>query len=397
MKICMLGQSFLPKVGGEELGMDLLAREFLKRGHEVTVHVQHRAWLKSAPRLDVPYRLAWYRKARSRRWAIPFLQRSLKQLHRDWPFEILYCRKLYPPGYAALLASRVLRVPLVLSLHDTWTVKSPPESTGRVAAVRSSLLAKERRAASETLTAADAIIALNQHMRAYILSLCPTCADRVHLIPNGVEVDCFTRPARTDGAMARRYANQHGRYFLFMGRLDRSKGVDILIEAFRLVLANHPDAMLIIAGDGSEKHALQQQTRAAGLEEHVHWAGVVRGEDRIWLMQHALCVVVPSRVEPFGKVTVEAFACGTPVVGSRLGGIAELIEPGINGLLTEAGDVAGLGQSLRQLLTDPVGRDRMGVQARATAQRYAIPVVAQQCLTVFDRAIQLRQEDPPGL
>ena len=387
----MLGQSFLPRVGGEELGMDLLAREFTKAGHHVTVHVQHASWLKSPPKLDLPYRVVWYRKARSRHWTAPFLRRSLKRLYKSWPYDILYCRKLYPAGFAALQAARDVQVPLVLSLHDSWTAKAKARRSNPVAAMMSPLAAKERKQVYQTLDETDAIIALNEYMRTYILGVCPTCSKRLHVIPNGVDVDCFVRPAIGTGPLALQYAEQRGHFFLFMGRLGYVKGLDVLIEAFRMVAKRDPDIMLIVAGEGPEGPALRQRVKAIGLEDRIHFVGTVQGDDRAWLMQNALGFVLPSRIETFGKVTVEAFACGTPVIGSRLGGIAELIQPGLNGLLVEPGDADVLGRGMCELLDDPQGRERMRVHARATAQRYAGPTVAQQYLALFEQVVSQRQ------
>jgi glycosyltransferase involved in cell wall biosynthesis len=383
MKICILGQSFLPKLGGEELGLDLRAREYVKQGHDVVVHVQNPAWFAAPPVLDVPYRLVWYRKMRSRHWAVPFLRRSLLRLYRDWPYDVIDCHKLYPPAVAGFQAAQACSSSLVITPHDTWSVKTlgPPRSGFNW--LRARIAAWELKRACEALEKADAVTAMNRFMRDYLAGLCPNCVPHLHVIPNAVELEDLVQTVPDTCAMARRYGNVKRKYFLFLGRLVAQKGVDVLIEAFQMVVQRHPSSLLIIAGSGPEQDRLKRQAEGNGLTNCIHFVGPVRSDDRVWLLQHALSVVVPSRFEPFGKVTVEAFACGTPAVGTSVGGITELIDNGRNGILVPVDDAAKLAQGLCDMLTDTASRQRMGQEARKTAAGYKWSLVAGQFLTLF--------------
>lgn len=387
----MLGQSFLPKIGGEELGLDLRARQYVNEGHDVVVLVQHSSLLGTPGKLDVPYKLVRYRKARSRHWAVPFLHRALLRLYREWPFDVIDCHKLYPTAVAALQAAKTCRSCLVITLHDTWSVAPTAARVGLFSSLRTRLNEGARRRACQALEEADAVTAMNESMRKYLIGLCPRCVNHLHVIPNIVDVQRLAQPAGASGQMAQRYSCVKGRYLLFLGRLARIKRVDVLIEAFRIVARTNPDVLLIIAGDGSEMSNLQQQVRAADLTNHIRFVGTVLDDEKTWLLQNALCLVLPSRFETFGVVVVESFACGTPVLASRVGGIAELVQPGKNGMLVDVGDANALARSLCDLLNDVDGLRRMRSQARETANGYSCASVAGEFLALFEELLRRRR------
>jgi len=166
------------------------------------------------------------------------------------------------------------------------------------------------------------------------------------------------------------------RELLYIGRLERRKGVDLLIEAAADVLADYPRAKLrLIGGDTltgpferSMRAHLERRLRAIEpsvadrimLEDALPREALMRAIDRAW------CVVIPSRWENFPNVCLEAMSAGTLVVGSSAGGMGELIEPGVSGLLCAGGDKADLVRALREALAcSPADRARLGEGARA--------------------------------
>ena len=223
MKICVFTQSFLPKVGGQEIVVDQLAREYVRAGHEVVVQAQNSSWLTKPASLGVPYGLEWYRKPRSRHWAVPVLRRSLLRLHRAWPYDVIHCHKLYPGGYAALQAAQRCRVPLVVTSHDAWTVNVDARQDQHGFTLAAHWQQQERGRVCQTLEQADAVTALSGFMQQWLTGLCPNCASRLHVIPNGVDLERFAQPVGDGGAMARRYAPLKGRFLLFLGRLTSIK------------------------------------------------------------------------------------------------------------------------------------------------------------------------------
>lgn len=157
--------------------------------------------------------------------------------------------------------------------------------------------------------------------------------------------------------------------FVAAGRLAPEKGFDLLIEAFRHVVAKHPDWRLRIYGRGPQEAALQQQIEAAGLSEHVLLMGpTARLEHE---MASASGFVLSSRYEGFGLVIVEAMHVGLPVISFDCPhGPAEIIHHGETGLLVPAGDIPALAEAMNQLIEHPEERSRIGRAGRDAAGRF---------------------------
>jgi glycosyltransferase involved in cell wall biosynthesis len=154
----------------------------------------------------------------------------------------------------------------------------------------------------------------------------------------------------------------------YIGRLDRPKGVDILIKAFALLIADQPNLELLIAGkpliqNQEYLQSLKQLAIELEIETHVHFLGHVN--DTVSLYQASDVVVLPSIwSEPFGKVVIEAMACGTPVVASRVGGIPEILSEAFEGRLFEPRNVSDLAKTLTQVLDWKITNPQLGTACR---------------------------------
>lgn len=168
----------------------------------------------------------------------------------------------------------------------------------------------------------------------------------------------------------------------FIGRLDYSKGVDILINAFEKVQSFHPGARLVIVGDGKQHLSLQQL--AVDKKVNVRFTGAVSYQSVFTFLQTFTCLAVPSRTDNLPTVILESFSCCTPVVASNAGGIPDMIEDGKNGLLFEKENTANLADKLITLLGDKEARSRFAENARAVfLEKYCVdtlPVRIEQLL-----------------
>jgi GalNAc-alpha-(1->4)-GalNAc-alpha-(1->3)-diNAcBac-PP-undecaprenol alpha-1,4-N-acetyl-D-galactosaminyltransferase len=174
-------------------------------------------------------------------------------------------------------------------------------------------------------------------------------------------------------------ANDRGRFRVIgLGRLDRQKGFDLLVEAFAHVARSFLDWDLVIFGDGPERSVLQRLIEQHNLQERVKLAGVTSDPDREFAASHILAF--PSRYEGFANALAEGLAVGLPAIGHRgVSGVEEMIVANKTGLLVErrAGTDA-LAEGLRRLMASPELREQLGAQARRHMERWPPSKILQQ-------------------
>lgn len=148
------------------------------------------------------------------------------------------------------------------------------------------------------------------------------------------------------------------------GRLCASKGQDVLLRALPAVVREHPEVEVFFAGGGPERERLERLAEELGMNGRVRFLGAVERGRLLEMMGEAAVTVVPSREEAFGLVNIESMAMGTPVVASRVGGIAEIVRDGVDGMLFEPGNPEALAACLVRMLKDGRMREEMGRNAR---------------------------------
>lgn len=204
---------------------------------------------------------------------------------------------------------------------------------------------------------------------------------RVRIVPNPIDERLFTpagEPAETPGSL------------LIVGRVERNKGQDLLVEALPEVRRAVPEAHLITVGaDGGARAELEQRARAAGIAEAVTFAGPRPRQELPASYRDASICVVPSRFEAFPYTALEAMACGRPVIAARVGGLGELIEDGRDGILVEPESPAALAQAIIGLLRDAPERRRLAEAARQRVlDAYAAGKVAARMVDHYGEAIR---------
>jgi glycosyltransferase involved in cell wall biosynthesis len=374
MRICLFTSTFLPKIGGHEVAMDELAKRLTAMGHEVVVLAQTASRWRWRERLDRPYRIEWFSKPISQKWAIGKFQRVLARLHRRWPFEIIHTFSSYPTGFAALKLSSNARVPLII------TSQGGDLAEGSRYEDRPVVMERIRR----TLRESTAVTNISRYMRDRALAIEPGCEPRLHDIPNGVDLAAIqTVPT---GMAAPFPALQDVPFALFLGRFHPRKGIDVLIRAWGK--ADLGNARLALAGRGREDESLRELAKATPGSDRIDFLGPVHGSAKLWVLQNAAVVVAPTRTwEGMPVVVLEALACGRPVIGTNVGGIIDLVHPDQNGLLVEPEDIDGLALALRDLMNDPARRERMSAGATASAAPYDWGIVAGQYVKLYQACL----------
>jgi starch synthase len=185
-------------------------------------------------------------------------------------------------------------------------------------------------------------------------------------------------------------------YALFVGRISEQKGIFQLLEAARGL---PKDVQLVLCASSPDTPELLARLEAAvaGRPE-IRWLNAMLPvPEVVQLYSHAAVFVCPSIYEPFGLINLEAMACGTPVVASRVGGIPEVVVDGETGWLVEPGDAAALGRALRHALADPGRARRMGEAGRQRVEgHFSWERIAARTMTVYEEAIESHREGTPA-
>jgi len=205
-----------------------------------------------------------------------------------------------------------------------------------------------------------------------------------HIVPFGVDLTLFHQ---AQSAPLRRPLGLNGSLVVgYMGRFVPEKGLDTLIEAARMLYQEQPtlDFRVLLVGSGPGEDALRQQIAAAGLTDRFHFTGSIPHDQAGDYLRCMDIFVLPSRTTPswkeqFGRVIIEALACGVPVVGSDSGQIPHLIRETKGGMVFAEGDASDLAQKLLALASDRSLRQEMGQNGSNSVQaKYTFEAVAGQ-------------------
>jgi glycogen(starch) synthase len=199
--------------------------------------------------------------------------------------------------------------------------------------------------------------------------------NRIHLIPPGVNPSLFEGPFEDPFASIGRPR------VLFVGRLSPQKGVSTLVAAAGLL--EHPSAQVLLVGDGPERKALEREAKRIGVGDHMHFVGFLAHDRLPAVLVHADLLVLPSIYEELGTVLLEAMQAALPIVASNIGGIPDVIEDGVNGLLVPPGEPEALARAIDRLLADRDLARRLSEGAHERAKDYDWEVLAERVLRVY--------------
>lgn len=290
-------------------------------------------------------------------------------------------------GWAAHLLKRYWDTPFVQMFHTTAHMKNA------VVPAAQRETPERSRIERQLVDLADSIVAANPDERADIIWRQHAPADKTCTIPPGVDTALFKPLDRAESRDALGL-DASRQIVLFVGRIDPIKGIDVLLRAAKIVAEDGTRAplFLFVGGDlnpaGAPDGALAEiatQANELGIAHLCTFAGS-RPQNQLPLYYSAAdVVVVPSRYESFGLAAVEAMACGTPVVASRVGGLTFTVDDEETGLLVPYGDPNALAEELCRVLDDPAIGRRMGALAHIAAQRFAWESVAHSVFGLYER------------
>ena len=377
LRVALLTREYPPEVyGGAGVHVTYLARE-LAPLVDLTVHCQ------GADRPDAVAHRPWDLLADANQ-ALQVVSADLSMAAAVGPgmnsAQLLHSHTWYA-NLAGHLGAMLYDIPHVMTMHSLEALRPwKAEQLGGGYTVSSWC---ERVAAAS----AAAVVAVSEGMRADIMAAYPEIpAERIRVIRNGIDTTEYRPDPNTD--VLERYGVDLARpYVIFVGRITRQKGVPVLLRAASGLI---PEAQLVLlAGAADTQEQLVEVTELVdGLRatrSGVFWIPeMLPKHDVIQLLTHATVFAIPSIYEPLGIVNLEAMACGTAVVGSRTGGIPEVVADGETGLLVPTGEPEPLAAALNTLLSDPDRAAAMGQAGRKRAvAEFGWPAIAAQTADLY--------------
>jgi glycogen synthase len=376
VRVALLPSAYWPSVGGVEELTRRLANQLVSGGDQVEVwtirHPRHlpaeelvdglrvRRFTLPMPRSH-PAALARFPAAAGR--ALWTLSRAASEFRPD----LLHVQCFSANGVYATALAAWKRLRLVVTLQGE-TVMDDQDIYERSVVLRAGLRLAVRRAAAVT---ACSRFTLDDAVERFGLR-----AGRGLVVPNGVET-------AGDGGTPRPVAVPFDRFVLGLGRVVAKKGFDLLLEAFARVARHRPGLGLVLAGDGPARAGLVAQAARLGLADRVHFPGTLGRAEVAWAMGAAEVFVLPSRVEPFGIVVLEALRAGRPLVVSSRGGAGEIVRHEREGLVADPLDSAQLAGSIARLLDDRALAGRLAEAGRRRVRDFDWGAVAGEYRDIY--------------
>jgi glycosyltransferase involved in cell wall biosynthesis len=379
MNILLLTSDFLPNIGGMASHALELARAHVGNGHRLelvhpvfgsdTWHVEEMEGF-TVHKLFIDSQTPKIKHLRYVRAVGDYIRR----LHAATPFDVLHWHDLTPNCWTTWTLRNLL--PLVWTNHTSNYLEMYESPTGRF---RIKLF----------LGHADAVISPSRELHEKSAAT-GIAAERNFSISNGVDAGKF-HPENSFGVIDKDYAIDPARPVIICPRrLEPKNGVEYFIRAIPLVRSQKPEVQFIIVGGGfpEERKRFEALLKEAGEAHDVFFTGNVPNTSMPKFYALASIAALPSLMEATSISGLEAMASGLPLVGTRVGGIPEIIEDGMSGMLVEPRSPEQLAEAFLALLEDAELRNRLGAGARQRVEEeFAWPEIARRTVAVYEAAI----------
>ena len=379
---CMkIGITCYPTYGGSgvvatELGIELAARgheihfitysqPFRLAGRDGSIHY-HEVPVSNYPLFEFPpYDLA--------------LASRMSEVADFYSLDLLHVHYAIPHSVSALLAKQMLAtegksLPFVTTLHGTDIT---------LVGLDRSYLPITRFSIDQS----DGVTAISDYLKQRTVEAFNTTRD-IEVVRNFVNCDVYVRKPELVAAMRPQYAAANERLLVHLSNFRPVKRVQDVVEIFARIAKQVPSRLMFI-GDGPDRSAAEWLAVKHGVQHQIHFLGK---QDNVHeLLPLADLMLMPSELESFGLAALEAMACNVPAIATRVGGVPELIEDGVNGLLYNVGDVEAMTEGALRLLQDEEQLRTMAAAARKTAQdnfcaSRVIPLYEQYYERVLERS-----------
>lgn len=353
MKILMLTWEYPPRVvGGISKVVYDLSHKMVKEGNEVTVVTykdgDNVKYYENDKGVEV-YRVDNYmiRPNNFIDWIMQLnfnmITKANEIINKNGKFDVIHAHD-WLVAYSAKSIKESYNIPLISTIHATESGRNNGihDETQRYINDSEWMLTYE----------SSEVIVNSNYMKNEVQRLFGLPYDKINVIPNGVNLQLFSN-VNIDYDFRRQYAMDNEKIILYVGRLVYEKGIQNLIAAMPKILERYHDSKLIICGRGGMIDELREQVKYLGIENKVYFAGYCDSKKMQKMYKCADVAVFPSTYEPFGIVAIESMLSGTPTIVSDVGGLNEIIEHGVTGMKSYAGNANSVADSVLALLFDP--------------------------------------------
>ncbi|MEM2272887.1 MAG: glycosyltransferase family 4 protein [Candidatus Bathyarchaeia archaeon] len=363
-----------------------LAREIAKKGHTIHIITLEFPGAPSYEEIDgekihrVPIELG---HPNFITWTLlfnHFMEKRIADVSKHEKFDIIHAHDwLVAP--ASISSKHYLGAPLVSTIHST--------EVGRAQGLHSPdsflidgfewwLTYESKR-----------IIVASYAMKSEVEEHFRLPSEKIEVIPNGIDISKYEINVDRNSVKRRLGIDPSERIVLFIGRLVPQKGVEYLIMAAPKIFDQHPEARIIIVGNGWIKDNLWNLAYSTGYSHKITFLGFLSDQDTIELTLSSDVLVVPSVYEPFGIVALEGMAAGIPVVASNVGGLAEIIEHDRTGFLAYKESPDSIAWGVNKILSDPSYAHWLAQNAKKKVREaYSWEAVAKRTVEVYKKTLE---------
>lgn len=391
LKILLYVNNFLPKIGGKEIVVFNIAKQYKKMGHDVRIvgpagFHRYRKKKYGFPVHRYPVVHKYFRDFSS----LLFLCLDICKYGCD----VVHAHTTNPSGYIAALLKKIIKFPLIITPHGSDIHIIPELGYGQM------LDKKLRKRINIALENADVLTAISKSIEE---SLVAAGADRkkICMVPNGVSLERFGRDCSADDGKQKLF-DPNKSTILVVGNYRKCKGHENVIKAMPEILKEMPSTQCLLVG--MNNNLLEPLVRELGLQESIIIYGAVKYDnetivntgngDKDTLAQlYAFSTVYVSAgieegAEGMSLAVLEAMAAGLPVVATDISGNRDLIDSGKNGILVEPANHHALAHSILSLLKDRNRLNQISLSGRNTAEKYGWENIAHRYLNIYEEAME---------
>ena len=388
MKILMLTWEYPPRVvGGISKVVYDLSHKMVKEGNEVTVVTykdgDNVKYYENDKGVEV-YRVDNYmiRPNNFIDWIMQLnfnmITKANEIINKNGKFDVIHAHD-WLVAYSAKSIKESYNIPLISTIHATESGRNSGihDETQRYINDSEWMLTYE----------SSEVIVNSNYMKNEVQRLFGLPYDKINVIPNGVNLQLFSN-VNVDYDFRRQYAMDNEKIILYVGRLVYEKGIQNLIAAMPKILDRYHDSKLIICGRGGMIDELREQVKYLGIDNKVYFAGYCDSKKMQKMYKCADVAVFPSTYEPFGIVAIESMLSGTPTIVSDVGGLNEIVEHGVTGMKSYAGNANSIADSVLALLFDPKLCDNISQNAiKKVKENYNWAKITDNTYYVYQLAI----------